>query len=308
MADNIVVAGGSGFLGRLIIQELLKRSYTVAVLTRNVNTTSKIFGNSAKAIDWNDKGEIIRTLEQSASVINLSGTNVMGKRWSVSYKNLIRSSRLDTTRFLLDCLKETESGIDSFISASAIGYYPRSDSEVYDEDSAPGDSFLSGVTKDWEAESKKAVEQEIREVRIRMGVVLDKSGGALKRMILPFKLFVGGPIGSGRQWFSWVHADDVVNLYIKAIEDKNIAGAINAVSPNPVTMQKFAKTLGKVMKRPSIFRVPAFVLKIVLGEASIEVLTGAKIYPKRTIELGYKFKYENLLDALRNLLEREGVY
>lgn len=304
MADNIVVAGGSGFLGRLIIQELLKRSYSVTVLTRNVHTTSKIFGNSAKAIDWNDKGEIIRTLEQSASVINLSGANVMGKRWSVSYKNLIRSSRLDTTRFLLDCLKETESGIDSFISASAIGYYPRSDSEVFDEDSAPGDSFLSGVTKDWEEESKKAVEQEIREVRIRMGVVLDKSGGAMKRMILPFKLFVGGPIGSGRQWFSWVHADDVVNLYIKAIEDKNIAGAINAVSPNPVTMQEFAKTLGKVMKRPSLFKVPAFVLKLVLGEASIEILTGAKIYPKRTIELGYKFKYENLSDALRNLLVR----
>lgn len=304
MADNIIVAGGSGFLGGLIIQKLLRKSYTVTVLTRNVKGTSRIFGNSVKAVDWNDKREIIREMERSASVINLSGANVMGKRWSTSYKNLIRSSRLESTRFLLECLKETESRIDSFISASAIGYYPRSDSEIFDEDSAPGDSFLSGVTKDWEEEVKKAAGLGIREVRIRMGIVLDKSGGAFKRMLLPYKLFVGGPIGSGKQWFSWVHADDVVNLFIKSIEDKIFSGAINAVSPNPVTMQKFAKTLGKIMNRPSLFKVPAFVLKIVLGEASIEVLTGAKIYPKRTIELGYKFEFENLSDALENLLGR----
>jgi len=228
----------------------------------------------------------------------------MGKRWSSSYKDLIRRSRLDTTRLLLDCIKETESGTESFISASAIGYYPRSDSEVFDEDSPPGDSFLSGITKDWEDEVKKAAAQGIREVRIRMGVVLDKSGGALKRMLLPFRLFAGGPIGSGSQWFSWVHADDVVNLYIRAIEDKNIFGAINAVSPNPVIMNDFAKTLGKVMKRPAFFRVPEFVLKLILGEASIEVLTGAKIYPKRTIELGFKFEYENLSNALKDLLNR----
>ena len=304
MAKNILIAGGSGFLGRLIIQELLKRNYTVTVLTRSVKNTSKLFGNSVGAVDWNDKNEIISQLEQSASVINLAGANVMGKRWSVSYKKLIMSSRLDTTRFLLDCLKETKSGVASFISASAIGYYPRSDSEVFDEDSPPGDSFLSGVTKDWEEESKKVELLGIREVRIRMGIVLDKSGGALKRMLLPYKLFIGGPIGSGKQLFSWVHADDVVNLYIKAIEDKIFRGAINAVSPNPVTMQIFAITLGKVMKRPSLIRVPAFLLKLILGEASIEILSGTKIYPKRTIELGYKFKYENLQDALENLLVR----
>ena len=155
-----------------------------------------------------------------------------------------------------------------------------------------------------EEESKKVELLGIREVRIRMGIVLDKSGGALKRMLLPYKLFIGGPIGSGKQLFSWVHADDVVNLYIKAIEDKIFRGAINAVSPNPVTMQIFAITLGKVMKRPSLIRVPAFLLKLILGEASIEILSGTKIYPKRTIELGYKFKYENLQDALENLLVR----
>jgi uncharacterized protein (TIGR01777 family) len=304
MAENILVAGGSGFLGRLIIQELLRKNYTVAVLTRNLNSASKILGSSVHAVDWKDKAEIIRIMEKSISVINLSGANVMGKRWNSSYKNLIRSSRLETTRMLLDCIKETESGIESFISASAIGYYPRSDSEVFDEDSPPGESFLSVVTKDWEEESIKAADQGLREVRIRTGIALDISGGALERMLLPFKLFVGGPIGSGKQWFSWVHSDDVVNLYIRSIEDKNISGAINAVSPNPVTMKEFAKTLGKVMNRPSLFKVPAFVLKLVLGEASIEVLTGAQIFPKRTIELGYKFKFENLKDALQDLLER----
>jgi uncharacterized protein (TIGR01777 family) len=305
MAGNILLAGGSGFVGRLIIEKLLRKSYTVTVLTRNAADSSKIFADSVEIIDWNDKQKIIRALEYSASLINLSGANVMGKRWSSPYKNLIRSSRIETTRFLIECLNEADSRTCSFISASAIGYYPRSDSEVFDENSLPGDSFLSQVTKDWEEEVKKASALGIREVRIRMGIVLDRSGGAFKRMILPYKFFVGGPIGSGRQWFSWVHADDVVNLFIESIEDNNISGAVNAVSPNPVTMNEFAKTLGRIMKRPAIFKVPAFVLKIVLGEASIEVLTGAKIYPKRTIELGYKFEFENLSDALENILEKQ---
>jgi uncharacterized protein (TIGR01777 family) len=299
---SVLVAGGSGFIGRMIVNDLLDKNYTVSVLTRSVKNTSEIFRDEAEAVEWNDREKIVRTIRKSVSVINLSGANVMGKRWTSSYKKLIRSSRVESTRFLLDCIKETESGPESYISASAIGYYPRSDIETYDEYSEPGSSFLASVTRDWEEEAKKAAGLGLREVRIRTGIVLDKSGGALQRMLLPFKMFVGGPIGSGRQWFSWIHAADTVNLYIRAIEDINIHGAINAVSPNPVNMNEFAKTLGKVMKRPSVFRVPAFVLKAILGEASVEVLTGARIYPKRTIELGYNFEYEKLEEALKNLV------
>jgi uncharacterized protein (TIGR01777 family) len=299
---KVLVAGGSGFIGRMIVEKLLQKNYSVSVLTRNVKNTSVIFGDSVEAVNWNEREQIIRVLEKSASVINLSGANVMGKRWSATYKELIRSSRVDSTRLLLDCINEAGSRPESYISASAIGYYPRSEAEVFDEYSEPGDSFLAEVTKDWEDEAKKAAECGVREVRIRIGIVLHKSGGALQRMLLPFSMFAGGPLGSGRQWFCWIHAADVVNLYIKAIEDTNIHGAINAVSPNPVTMSEFAKTLGKVMNRPSLFKVPAFVLKVVLGEASVEVLTGTKIYPKRTIELGYNFEFEKLEEALQDLI------
>ncbi len=302
MERKILIAGGSGFLGRLIVNELLNHDYTVAVLTRSVKSTREILGNSVEVLEWSDRERVIRTIEQCTSIINLSGANVMGKRWNDAYKELIKSSRIDTTRFLLECVNDSESKPESYISASAIGYYPRSESEIFDEYSGPGSGFLSDVTQAWEEETKKAADPGLREVRIRIGIVLDKSGGALKKMILPFRMFIGGPLGSGRQWFSWVHAEDVVNLFVKAVEDQNIHGAVNAVSPNPVTMDEFADTLGKVMKRPSLFRVPAFVLKLVLGEASIEVLTGARIAPRRAAELGYKFKHEKLYDALRDLI------
>ena len=302
MKGKILVAGGSGFLGRMLVKELIRKDYAVSVITRDVNSTSEILGNTAEAVDWKDGDKITAAAEQSVSVINLSGANVMGKRWNESYKALIMSSRVDSTKYLLECINDAESKPGSYISASAIGYYPRSESEVFDEYSEPGSSFLSEVTQAWEHEAKKASDLGIREVRIRIGIVLDKSGGALKKMLLPFKMFIGGPLGSGKQWFSWVHAADVVSLFIKATEDNKITGAINAVSPKPVTMNEFAATLGEVMKRPSLFRVPAFVLKLVLGEASVEVLTGARVEPKKTIELGYKFEYEKLKDALKDLI------
>lgn len=306
MDRRILVAGGSGFIGRIIVKELIKKNYSLSVVTRNVNDTKGIFRNSVEVIDWNDRKQLVSAVEQSFSIINLSGANVMGKRWNNAYKELIKSSRVDAARNMLECIDEAETRPESYISASAIGYYPRSEKEIFDESSEPGSSFLSGVTKAWEEEAKKAAGLGPREVRIRIGVVLDKSGGALKKMILPFRMFLGGPLGSGRQWFSWVHSADVVNLFIKAIEDNNIQGAINAVAPNPVTMNEFARTLGKAMNRPSVFRVPAFVLKLVLGEASVEVLTGARIKPVRTVELGYKFKYEKLSDALNDLLHGKG--
>lgn len=303
MDKKILVAGGTGFIGRLLVEKLLQKNYSVSVLTRDAESTADIFSADVKAIAWNDTELIKEVISETDSVINLAGANVMGKRWSTKYKQLILSSRVDSTRMLLDLIRESGKRAESFISASAIGYYPRSETEIYDEYSEPGDSYLAEVTKAWEEESKKAEELGIREVRVRTGIVLHKSGGALQRMLLPFKLFAGGPIGSGRQWFAWVHAGDVVNLFIKAIEDKGFNGAVNAVCPNPVNMNEFAKTLGKVMKRPAIFRVPAFVLKIVLGEASVEVLTGSRISPKRTMELGYNFEFENLEEALGDLLK-----
>ena len=230
MDKQVLIAGGSGFIGRMIVKDLLDKNYNVAVITRNADNTAGFFGNTVTSVDWKNRDQIVEILRESVSVINLSGANVMGKRWSSEYKELIRSSRVESTRFLLDCIKESGSGVESYISASAIGYYPRSEVEAYDEYSEPGDSYLAEVTRTWEEEAKKAAEIGLREVRIRTGIVLDKSGGALERMLLPFRLFAGGPIGSGRQWFSWIHAADTVNLYVRAVEDNSFNGAINASS------------------------------------------------------------------------------
>jgi hypothetical protein len=301
---TIAVSGGTGLIGRRLCQSLLQNGYNVKLLTRNPQSAKKIFPEIKDIVYWNDyeNKDYSEALTGSYAVIHLSGANV-ANRWTERYKNTIYKSREISTRILVNSIGNCDKKPEVFISSSAVGIYGDRGDEKLVETSSLGNDFLADVCKVWESEANKVKRFGVRNVVIRTGIVLSKEGGALKKFLLPFKLFVGGPLGNGKQGFSWIHIDDIVNLYFYALENKDVIGAINGTSPNPISMKGFSKTLGKVLFRPSIFNVPEFILKIMLGEGASAVLASQFVYPKRTLELGYKFSFDNLLDALRNLLK-----
>ncbi len=303
MRKKIVITGATGLLGKKITSKLINRGDEVIVLTRSINKAQEIISGAAKFIEWNiNFDELKESTEDLYGFIHLAGENVMARRWNEEHKRNIYSSRISTTKNLVDLINKLNKKPEVFVSASAIGYYGTNNNDV-NEYSAPGNDFLSIVVRDWEFESKKVEHDGIRNVNIRTGIVLDIKEGALAKMLLPYKLFIGGPLGSGNQWFPWIHIDDIVELFLFTLDNKNIAGPINGTSPGIVTMNEFAKTLGKVLGRPYLFRVPEFILKIVLGEGASSIINGAKVIPKKTLESGYKFRFDNLENALTDLLK-----
>ncbi len=299
---KITVTGATGFIGKKIVTKLIERGDEVCILTRSVETAKKIFPLAKDIVGWKpDSNTWHSSLEGKDAVINLAGENIMAHRWNEEHKHKILSSRVNSVGSLINAIKNATIKPKVFISASAIGYYGSTEQAV-DENSAPGKDFIADLVKQWENETTKIDALEVRRVNIRIGIVLDKKEGALAKMILPFELFLGGPLGTGTQWFPWVHIDDVVGIFLFALDNENVNEILNAVSPNPVRMNEYCRVLGNVMKRPSMFRVPEFVLKILFGEASQVILSGAKVIPKRTVEFGYKIVYPDLREALRNLL------
>jgi len=225
----------------------------------------------------------------------------MSKSWTANHKKNIRSSRIKTTQKLVNLINKSVSKPESFICASAIGIYGTGSGKTFDEHSLAGNDFLANVTRDWENESEKVDQFGVRRINIRTGIVLSEKGGALKKMLPPFKFFLGWPLGSGKQYFPWIHIDDLVDLFIFSIDNKNVSGPINGVAPEQIIMKDFCKLLGKVMKRPSIFNVPSVMIKL-FGEGADAILSGNIIEPKKTLKLGYNFKYTSSKEALRNLL------
>ncbi|MCL4550471.1 MAG: TIGR01777 family oxidoreductase [Bacteroidetes bacterium] len=299
---KIVLTGATGSLGKKIVRKLIELGDEVCILTRSAKNAKKIFPTVNNIIEWSPGSNAwYSSLEGADAVINLAGENIMARRWNEEHKRKILLSRVNSVQSLISAIEHVKNKPKVFISASAVGYYGNREEEV-DENSKPEKDFMADVTTRWENETKKIDRLAVRRVNIRIGIVLDKENGALARMILPFKFFVGGPLGSGAQWFPWVHVDDVVGIFLFALDNENVDGILNAVSPNPARMNEFCKTLGMVMKRPSMFRVPEFVLKIILGEAAQVILGGAKVIPKRTEGFGYKFEYSELTEALKNLL------
>lgn len=305
MPEKIVITGATGLIGRKISEVLINRGDELIIFTRSPEKAKQIIPGAKEYVKWNYKfpGEWKQKLESVDSVIHLAGENVMGKRWTEKYKNKILESRIVSTKNLIETISHAEQKPSSFISASAVGYYPYSETEEFTEDSKPGNHFLSDVTKQWEDETAAVEKFGVRRVNIRTGIVLDKNEGALAKMLLPFKLFVGGPLGSGKQWFPWIHINDIVGIYLFALDNKNIDGALNAVAPEFINMKSFCKKLGNVINRPSIFKVPSFVLNIVLGKGAEAVLNGSKIKPQRTLGFGYKFLFNNSISALNNILK-----
>ena len=304
MIKRIVVTGATGLVGKQLVHALTIRNNQVYVVSRSPERIKTILPKAAGAVSWDDEDELIRQIELCDSVVHLSGENVMSQKWSDEHKKNIFESRIKTTQRLVDIISNTPSRPESFICASAIGYYGLGRSGEFTEDSPPGNDFLAEVTKSWEVEAAKVIPAKVRHVSLRIGIVLSTEGGALERMITPFKFFIGGPLGSGSQWFPWIHIKDLAELFVFAINGEHVKGAINAVAPEAINMKDFCKNLGRVMRRPSLFHVPSAVLKIMYGEAADVILSGNKIIPQKTLETGYKFMFENSLDALNDLLKK----
>lgn len=302
---RIIVTGATGLIGKKLVSSLRKNNYEVIVFSRNTKQSKLLLPDANKFVEWNytNLNQWKSEIEGIYAIIHLAGVNLFEKRWNEKFKSQILESRELSTRKLVDAIRSTVKKPDVFISASGIGIYGNGSDEMLDEQSTIGNDFLADVCKVWEDESQKVEAFGVRSVQIRTGLVLSNEDGALKQMLPAFKMFFGGPLGNGKQWSSWLHIDDIVAIYLHALENVSISGPINAVSPNPITMNEFAKALGKVLNRPSLFSVPKFMLKIIIGEAA-EVVTGSqKVIPDKLIKNGYKFKFTKLEDALKDLLK-----
>lgn len=293
---KILVTGGTGFIGRSVCKKLLDSGHHLVVLTRQSSYRSD--RPELSYLSW-DASSWQHSIASCDAIINLAGEPIAEKRWSPRQKLLIRESRIQAVRRIYRTLAVQSRRPSVVINASAVGYYgPRGDSEL-SEQSEVGTGFLAKTCQDWEQETQKLEPLNIRVVRLRIGLVLGLGGGALSKMIPPFRLYLGGPLGSGKQWVSWVHRDDVVGLIEWALANDSVRGSINATAPNPVTMKEFCRQLGAVMHRPSWFPVPSFILRVILGEMSELLLTGQRVMPKAALAGGYSFRFAELQSALK---------
>lgn len=316
---KIVIAGATGFIGPPLCAELVGSGHQVTVVSRDAVKAQATLGKQVRSLAWEEKAgdaaasapadEWKQAIAESDAVINLAGTPVAGQRWTPEYKKQILDSRVDTTRRLVDAARASERCPPVFLSASGIGYYGDRKDETVTEADAPGNDFLADVCKAWEAEAQKAEALGVRVVRLRIGVVLGH-GGALEKMLHPlplplnpYKLGAGGPIGSGKQWLSWIHLDDVLGLITWAMTNAQVQGAVNMTAPNPRANADFAHALGHIFHRPTILPVPAFALRALLGEFAETLLTGQKVLPAVAEQQGYRFRFPTLEPALQSLLK-----
>ncbi|MFH0736468.1 MAG: TIGR01777 family oxidoreductase [bacterium] len=300
----IAVAGATGFIGRHLVNAFLNRGDKVIIISRDVKKGELIFPNVKDVITYNS--HYIGVLNKCHTIINLAGAEILKQRWTESYKNIIINSRINSTKQLIDLISKLDKKPECFINASAIGYYGSSQDITFTEDNPAGTDFLAQVCRKWEKEAEKVLTQNIRQVSVRIGIVLDKNGGALKKMLLPFYLFIGGPIANGKQWFSWIHIKDLIDIFLHAVDNQNITGSINASAPNPVTNKQFAQSLGKVLNRPSFFAVPKFALQLLYGEGANTLTIGNRVIPQKALTTGYKFLFPTLEEALKIILNVEG--
>ncbi len=300
MKKKVLIAGGSGLIGSAITNELKKKDYDVILISRTKRNADPK-NNIIKTITWDNIES--EDLEKSVALINLAGASIAGKRWTDEYKKVIIDSRVQTTRKIVGLIIGTKNPPQVYINASAVGIYGDRGEEIITEDATSGSGFLAVVCRKWENEAKLA-DGKTRTVISRIGVVLDKNEGALAKMMLPFKMYVGGPLGSGSQYLSWIHIDEIAKLFVYAIENDTLRGEINFVSPNSVTMNEFAKTIGIVMNRPAFMKVPEFALKIMLGEQAEMLTNSQRVKPKKLLNSGYKFEFPDLSAALENIIKQ----
>jgi uncharacterized protein len=294
---KITLTGASGFIGRRLIERLLVEGHEVHALGRKRPCAHVGFS------EWDAESEHVppEALDASDGIVHLAGEPV-AQRWNRDVKSRIRNSRVVSTHGLVKELSRRASRPRVFVSASAIGYYGDRADELLEESSKPGKGFLPDVCLQWEREARAAQQLGLRVVMTRIGIVLGKEGGALKQMLPPFRLGVGGPIASGRQWMSWIHADDLVESILFCLRNDAVSGAVNATSPNPVRNSEFAKCLGEVLRRPAIIHTPVFALKMMLGEAAEVVLASQRVLPTVLQRAGFEWRHPEIGGALRHAI------
>lgn len=301
---RVLITGGSGFIGRALARALTARGDHVTVLTRNVKKTRWHMPSAVRVTAWTpDKiGPWADELSVVDAVVHLAGEPV-AQRWTDKVRRAIEQSRVGSTRVLVEAIGQAKQKPSVLVCASAVGYYgARSGDEVLNEGSSPGSDWLAGIVTKWEETAREVEKHGVRGVEMRIGVVLGEGGGALDKMVTPFKMYAGGPLGDGKQVISWVHRDDVVGLILLAIDNEAVKGPINTVSPNPATGNEVADALGIVLGKPSWLRVPKGVIGLMMGEAAQVVTTGQRVYPQKAVELGYEFRYARLVPALESIL------
>lgn len=305
---KLLITGGTGFIGREILKKVSERNMEAIVLVRKNELIGEdlynLKGITFEPYDYDLNSEIpLELILNAEGIINLAGEPIFSLRWSREKKKKILASRVAITRQIVAALEKVKDKKKRIlVSASAVGYYGDRGSDKLRESDHPGDDFLAKVCKRWEEEALKAEEFNTRVVLLRTGIVLGKNGGALQKMSMPYAFGLGGALGDGKQYMSWIHLDDIAEAYLFALENKDLKGSVNASAPNPVTMGEFARVLGKVLKKPYIFRTPSFALDLIMGEVAKTVTTGQRVIPFKLMEKGFKFKYSFIYKALENIL------
>ena len=304
---KIAITGATGFVGSRLVERLSASGHQILVLTRNLAAAQKVFPKSAfpnleiVAYTPTASGAWQEAIALCDGVVNLAGEPIAEKRWTPQQKQEILNSRKLGTQKIVEAIALANPKPKVLVNASAIGYYGTSETATFDETSPPGKDFLAQVCQAWEAEAQKVTQAGVRLVILRLGIVLGQ-GGAIAKMIAPFKVFAGGPLGTGRQWFSWIYLDDLVNLIIQALTKPEMEGVFNATAPNPVRMSELAQTMGEIMQRPSWLPVPSFALETLLGEGAMVVLEGQQVLPQRTQASGFNYQYSTVKQALKEIV------
>ncbi len=306
MTKKIIITGGGGFIGNQLAEYLLKKNYEIIILTRNNSTPKGATPKKVTYVKWDAQTSDgwLEYAEDTTAIINLAGENIGSGLWTKRKKQRILNSRINAGKAIIDAVKKTNSKPKAVIQASGVGYYGNCGDQIVDERSPNGSGFLAGIGREWEKSVQDVALEGVRLAILRFGVVFGKNGGFLERATLPFRFFIGGHVGRGEQWISWIHIDDITQIIELMIKTEHFHGVYNLTSPNPVKSKQFFKTIGKVMHRPSIFPVPSFILKIFLGEMADElILSGQRVSSKKLHDENYQFVYENLNDALKDILE-----
>jgi uncharacterized protein len=289
---KVAIAGGTGFVGSAVVAKLRSLNHSVVVLTRDPQAAKTKLGSDG--IEFAPYSELDSALSVCDGVINLAGEPIAESRWTPAVKQAILDSRIKTTEAIVAAINQANPKPRILVNASALGFYGTSETTTFDETSSAGNDFLAEVCQAWETAAQAVT---VRLVTLRIGIVLG-DGGALGKMLPPFRMFAGGPIGTGKQWFSWIHIDDLVNLIVAGLTDEQMQGTYNATAPNPVRMTDVCDAVGKALKRPSWLPVPAFALDLLLGDGAKVVLEGQQVLPKRLVEQGFEYQYKEIGQAI----------